>query len=47
VEMRPGDSIVVPIDADRVAPLARWSAVSQIVYQLALAAAAANAVGIL
>jgi protein involved in polysaccharide export with SLBB domain len=46
VEMRPGDTIVVPIDADRVAPLARWASVSQIIYQLALAAASANAVGI-
>ncbi len=45
-EMRPGDTIVVPIDADRVAPLALWSSVSQIIYQLALAAASANAVGV-
>jgi protein involved in polysaccharide export with SLBB domain len=44
--MRPGDTIVVPLDADRVAPLARWASVSQIIYQLALAAASANAVGV-
>jgi hypothetical protein len=45
-EMRPGDTVVVPIDAERMAPLARWAAISQIIYQLGLAAAAANAVGI-
>jgi len=45
-EMRPGDTIVVPIDAERMAPLARWAAVSQIIYQLALAAASAHSVGV-
>ncbi len=44
--MKPGDTIVVPIDVDRVRPLALWTSVSQIVYQLALAAASANAVGV-
>jgi protein involved in polysaccharide export with SLBB domain len=37
-EIGPGDSIVVPIDVDQ--PLARWSAITQIIYQLAIAAAA-------
>src|SRR5262249_27184059 len=46
-EMRPGDTIVVPIDAERMAPIARWAAVSQIVYQLALAAASAHWIGVL
>jgi protein involved in polysaccharide export with SLBB domain len=45
-EMRPGDTVVVPIDAERMAPLAKWAAISQIIYQLGLAAAAANAVGV-
>jgi protein involved in polysaccharide export with SLBB domain len=36
--MRPGDTIVVPLDVDR--PLARWTAITQIVYQMAIAAAA-------
>jgi polysaccharide export outer membrane protein len=39
-EIRPGDSIVVPIDVDQ--PLARWSAITQIIYNLAIAAAAVN-----
>jgi protein involved in polysaccharide export with SLBB domain len=38
--MRPGDSIVVPLDVDQ--PLARWAAITQIVYQLAVAAAAVS-----
>src|SRR5690606_32542750 len=41
-EVRPGDTVVVPLDVDRTRPLARWSAVTQIVYNLAIAAAAVN-----
>lgn len=41
-EIRPGDTIVVPIDADRMAPLTLWSSVTQIVYNLAIAVAAVN-----
>lgn len=36
--MQPGDTIVVPLDLDQ--PLARWSAITQIIYNLAIAAAA-------
>jgi hypothetical protein len=36
--MRPGDTIVVPLDVDQ--PLARWTAITQIIYQMAIAAAA-------
>jgi hypothetical protein len=36
--IRPGDSIVIPLDVDQ--PLARWTAITQIVYNLAVAAAA-------
>jgi protein involved in polysaccharide export with SLBB domain len=39
-EIRPGDTIVVPLELDR--PLARWSAITQIIYNLAIAAAAVN-----
>lgn len=46
VDIRPGDTIVVPLDADRMGTLAKWTNVSQIIYQLALAAASANAVGV-
>jgi len=38
--MRPGDTIVVPLDVDQ--PLPRWSAVTQIIYNLAIAAAAVS-----
>lgn len=37
-----GDTIVVPIDIDRMRPLTRWGTVSAIIYQLALGAAAVN-----
>jgi polysaccharide biosynthesis/export protein len=39
-DIRPGDSIVVPLDVDQ--PLGRWAAISQIVYSLAIGAAAVN-----
>ncbi|NNF67437.1 MAG: hypothetical protein HKM98_08000 [Gammaproteobacteria bacterium] len=45
-EIRPGDTIVAPLDADRMSSLALWTNVSQIVYQLALAAASASAIGV-
>jgi protein involved in polysaccharide export with SLBB domain len=38
--VRPGDSIVVPLDVDQ--PLARWTSISQIIYQMAIAAAAVS-----
>lgn len=38
--IRQGDAIVVPLDVDQ--PLARWSAITQIIYNLAIAAAAVN-----
>jgi protein involved in polysaccharide export with SLBB domain len=36
--IRPGDTIVVPLDVDQ--PLARWTSITQIIYQMAIAAAA-------
>lgn len=41
-DVRPGDTIVVPLDADRIAPLTLWSSVTQIIYNLAIAVAAVN-----
>lgn len=41
-QIRPGDSIVVPLDAERMRPLPLWLAVTQIIYQMAIAAAAVN-----
>jgi len=45
-DIEPGDTIIVPLDVDRVRPIALWTSISQIVFQLGLAAAAANAVGV-
>jgi protein involved in polysaccharide export with SLBB domain len=39
-DIHSGDAIVVPLDVDQ--PLARWSAITQIIYNLAIAAAAVN-----
>lgn len=39
-QLSPGDTIIVPIDVDRLNQLELWSNVSQIVYQMALGAAA-------
>jgi len=40
--LSPGDTIVVPLDTDRIKSLALWTSVSQIVYQLTLGVAAVN-----
>lgn len=40
--IRPGDTIVVPLDAERMRPLPLWSAVTQILYNIAVAVAAVN-----
>src|SRR5882672_4729606 len=37
LEIRPGDTIVVPLDTERVRALPLWTAVTTIVYQLAVA----------
>lgn len=44
-DINPGDTIVVPLDAERMRPLTLWTSITQIVYQLGLAAAAFNAIG--
>jgi len=41
-EMRPGDTIVVPIDAERMRPLPLWTAVTTILYNIAISVAAVN-----
>jgi polysaccharide export outer membrane protein len=38
--IEPGDTVVVPMDADRIKPLTLWTSVSQVFYQIALGAAA-------
>lgn len=40
LQMRPGDTIVVPLDVDRVPKLALWQSSTTIIYNLAVAAAA-------
>ncbi|WP_461422413.1 SLBB domain-containing protein [Ketobacter sp.] len=42
VSVEPGDTVVVPLDADRIKSLTLWTSVSQIFYQIALGAAAVN-----
>lgn len=39
-DIRPGDTIVVPLETDRVRPLTFWTGVTQILYQAAIAVAA-------
>ena len=45
-EVRAGDTIVVPLDADRMSTLTLWTNITQIVYQLGVAAAAWNSIGV-
>jgi polysaccharide biosynthesis/export protein len=42
VEINRGDTIVAPLDTERMRPLPLWLAVTQIVYNLGIAAAAVN-----
>jgi polysaccharide export outer membrane protein len=39
-QIQPGDTIVVPLDAERMRPLPLWTAVTTIIYNLAVAVAA-------
>jgi polysaccharide biosynthesis/export protein len=42
VQMRPGDTVVVPLDTERIPALPLWQAVTQILYNLAVSVAAVN-----
>ena len=44
VVVRPGDTIVVPLDTERVAPLPLWTSITTIVYNLAIALLAIHSV---
>jgi protein involved in polysaccharide export with SLBB domain len=44
VDIRPGDTIVVPLDTERVAPLPLWTSVTTILYNLAIAILAIHSV---
>jgi len=41
-DIHQGDTIVVPIDAERMKPLTTWTSVTQILYNIAVAVAAVN-----
>ncbi len=41
-QFEPGDTIVVPLDTDRVPSLIQWASITQVLFNLALAAAAVN-----
>ena len=40
--IRPGDTIVVPVDTESMPPLKMWTAVTSIIFNLAVAVAAVN-----
>jgi polysaccharide export outer membrane protein len=40
--IKPGDTIVVPVDTERLPALPMWSAVTSIIYNIAVAVAAVN-----
>jgi hypothetical protein len=40
--IQPGDTIVVPLDAERMRPLPLWTAITTIMFNLAVAVAAVN-----
>ncbi len=44
VEMRPGDTIVVPLDTERIKSLPIWQAVTTIIYNLAVGLLAVRSV---
>jgi protein involved in polysaccharide export with SLBB domain len=44
IEIRPGDTIVVPLNTERVAPLPLWTSVTTIIYNLAIALLAIHSV---
>ena len=41
-KMYPGDTIVVPMDTDRVPSVVQWASITQILYNLAISVAAVN-----
>jgi polysaccharide biosynthesis/export protein len=42
LQIAPGDTIVVPMDVERIRPIPLWTAVTQIIFNLAVAVAAVN-----
>jgi len=46
IEIKKGDTIIIPLDAERIKPLTLWTNVTQILYQVGVAVAAFNSAGI-
>ena len=44
-DIQPGDTVVVPLETDRIRPLTFWTNVTQILYQAAIAVAAIETFG--
>ena len=42
VQMHPGDTVVVPLNAEHIPALPLWQAVTQILYNVAIATAAVH-----
>lgn len=47
IDIQPGDTIVVPMDVDRLSPMARWTGVSKILSNLAVSAATLKTLGVI
>ena len=46
VTIKPGDTVVVPLNAEHLPPLPMWQAITQIIYNIAIAAAAVHSFGL-
>ena len=46
VKIHPGDTIVVPLDTERLPPLPMWQAITQILYNIAVSVAAVHSLSL-
>jgi polysaccharide export outer membrane protein len=47
VKIHPGDTIVVPLDTEKLPPLPMWEAITQIIYNVAVSVAAVHSLSVL
>ena len=47
VKIHPGDTIVVPLDTERLPPLPMWQAITQILYNVAVSVAAVHSLSVI
>jgi hypothetical protein len=47
LDIRPGDTVVVPLNTERLPPITEWQAITGILYNLAIATAAVHSIGVL